>query len=612
LPAASRHPTFPSVSHPNSITSKLPRHAAAWFHPAQQQAGSPIPAPAADDQHVSSHRQEPRSLRPSLSLESISLSPSLSAVPVLALFLSASLALAQEPGAGRRGTRAGGAATTSTATATTSAASAGGASADAKPADKKEEKEPVLSVTHHEITLGGKLLKYRATAGYMAMKDAKGEKTKANIFFVAYTKEAIPSKTGPADEPIDLAKRPLTFSFNGGPGSASIWLHMGAALPPPYKMITNDSCWLDQTDLVFIDPVSTGFSRAAAGEDARQFHGFNEDIASVGDFIRLYTTRNTRWSSPKFLIGESYGTTRASALSDYLQERYGFYLNGITLVSSIMNFATARFTPGNDLPYALFLPTYTAGAWYHKRLGGAHASADLPTALRAAEKFVQEKYTPALMRGDALPAAEKAALAKELAALTGLPEAFVLQRNLRVDIFTFTSKLLEDKDRSVGRYDCRLTGIRYAPGTAGRQEFDPSYEAVYGTYVACFNDYVRRELRYESDLPYNALTGDVQPWNYGNVQNQYLNTAEMLHQAMSRNPSLKVWIANGYYDLATPYFATDYTVRQMGLDAAVRGNVSQTFYEGGHMMYMVPTELAKLKTDAAKFYDSTLKSAGVR
>jgi carboxypeptidase C (cathepsin A) len=613
------------VFHPIPTTSPLRRRAAAWFNLALQRTGSAVAAPAADhDHHLSAYPQFSRRHNPSLSLGLIFFRPS--AVPLLAFILSATLALAQEPGAGRRGTRAGGGdATTTTATATSSATSAGSASTDAKSADKKDEKEPVLSVTHHEITLGGKLLKYKATAGYMAMKDAKGEKTKANIFFVAYTKEAVPSKTGPADEPIDLAKRPLTFSFNGGPGSASIWLHMGAlgpktvamtpkgeALPPPYKMITNESCWLDETDLVFIDPVSTGFSRAAAGEDARQFHGFNEDIASVGDFIRLYTTRNTRWSSPKFLIGESYGTTRASALSDYLQERYGFYLNGITLVSSIMNFATARFTPGNDLPYALFLPTYTAGAWYHKRLGAAHAAADLPTALRAAEKFVQEKYTPALMRGDALPAAEKAALAKELAALTGLPEAFVLQRNLRVDIFTFTSKLLEDKDRSVGRYDCRLTGIRYAPGTAGRQEFDPSYEAVYGTYVACFNDYVRRELKYESDLPYNALTGDVQPWNYSNVQNQYLNTAEMLHQAMSRNPSLKVWIANGYYDLATPYFATDYTVRQMGLDAAVRGNVSQTFYEGGHMMYMVPTELAKLKTDAAKFYDATLKSAGVR
>jgi len=531
---------------------------------------------------------------------------------LVTLVLPVSFALAQE-GRGR-GARGGGAVAEAA-----TAAAADGKKDDAKKDDaKKEEKEPVLSVTEHEITLGGKVIKYKATTGYMAMKDAKNEKTKANLFFVAYT------KIGTDDDKVDLAKRPITYSFNGGPGSASIWLHMGAlgpkrvamtekgeSLPPPYKMIDNDVCWLDQTDLVFVDPVSTGFSRAATGEDPHQFHGFNEDIASVGDFIRLYTTRYSRWPSPKFLIGESYGTTRASALSDYLQDRYGLYLNGISLVSSIMNFETARFTAGNDLPYTLFLPTYAAGAWYHKRLGAAYANADLPTVLKAAEKFVQESYAPALMRGDALTPAEKSALAKEEAALIGLPEAFVLQHNLRIDIFTFTNQILADQDRSVGRYDNRLTGIRYAPGTNGRQEFDPSYEAVYGAYTACFNDYVRRELKYESDLPYNALTGEVQPWNYNNVQNEYLNTSEMLHRAMSRNTNLKVWIANGHFDLATPYFATDYTVRQMGLDPAVRGNISLTFYEGGHMMYMVPSELRKLKADAAAFYAATLKSAGV-
>ena len=533
---------------------------------------------------------------------------------VAALVFPATLSLAQE-GRGRGGRGAA----THEATPAPVAGATDSKAGEKKDEPKKEEKEPVLSITEHEITLGGKVIKYQATAGYMAMKDPKTEKTKANLFFVAYT------KLGSDDDKLDLAKRPITYSFNGGPGSASIWLHMGAlgpkrvamtekgeSLPPPYKMIDNDLCWLDQTDLVFIDPVSTGFSRAATGEDPKQFHGFNEDIASVGDFIRLYTTRYSRWPSPQFLIGESYGTTRASALSDYLQDHYGLYLNGITLVSSIMNFETAQFKPGNDLPYTLFLPTYAAGAWYHKKLGGAYANADLPTVLQAAEKFVEEKYAPALMRGDALPAAEKAALAKEEAALIGLPEAFVLQRNLRIDISTFTTKLLEDRDRSVGRYDSRLTGIRYAPGTAGRQEFDPSYEAVYGAYTACFNDYVRRELKYESDLPYNALTGEVQPWNYNNVQNEYLNTAEMLHKAMSRNTNLKVWIANGHFDLATPFFATDYTVRQMGLDPAVRGNINLTFYEAGHMIYMVPSELAKLKADAAKFYDATLKAAGVR
>ncbi|MDB6113841.1 MAG: peptidase [Lacunisphaera sp.] len=493
-----------------------------------------------------------------------------------------------------------------------------GAEKKSAPEKPEKEKEPVLSVTEHELTLDGKVIKYRATAGYMLMKDAKNEKAKANIFFIAYT------KLDDGANKVDPAKRPVTFSFNGGPGSASIWLHMGAigpkrvvmtekgeSLPPPYRMMDNDATWLDATDLVFIDPVSTGYSRAATGEDPHQFHGFNEDIASIGDFIRLYTTRYQRWGSPKFLVGESYGTTRASGLSDYLQDRYGLYLNGITLISSIMNFQTARFTQGNDLPYQLFLPTYAAGAWYHKKLGGAHATEDLRTVVKAAGRFVQEKYAPALMLGDALPAADKAALAKEMAGLIGLPESFIAQRNLRIDIFTFTRELLADQNRSVGRFDSRLTGIRYQPGTE-RPDFDPSYEAVYGCYTACFNDYVRRELKYENDLPYNALTGDVQPWNYNNVQNEYLNTAELLHRAMSRNTNLKVWVANGYYDLATPFFATDYTVRQMGLDPTVRGNINLTFYEGGHMMYMVPAELAKLKADATKFYANTLRAAGVK
>lgn len=503
---------------------------------------------------------------------------------------------------------------------TTPAKSADSATKSEKKDDRKDEKEkePVLSITEHTVVISGRPVRYKATAGYMPMRDAKTEKTKANIFFVAYT------QLGADGTPLDPAKRPVTFSFNGGPGSASIWLHMGAlgpkrvvmsdkgeSLPPPYRMTDNEHSWLDESDLVFIDPVTTGYSRAAQGEDPKQFHGYNEDIASVGDFIRLYTTRHQRWSSPKFLVGESYGTTRASGLSDYLQQRYGLYLNGISLVSSIMNFQTARFNVGNDLPFKLFFPTYTAGAWYHQKLGGALAGADLRTALNAAEKFVQEKYTPALMRGDALPPAERTALAKEMSALIGLPEAFIAQRRLRIDIATFVQKLLEDQDRSIGRFDCRLTGIRYEPGTV-RPEFDPSYEAILGCYTATFNDYARRELKFESDLPYNALTAEVQPWNYSNVQNEYLNTAELLHRAMSRNPHLKVWIANGYYDLATPYYATDYTVRQMGLDPAVRGNVTQTFYEGGHMMYMVPTELAKLKTDAAKWYAAALKSAGVQ
>jgi carboxypeptidase C (cathepsin A) len=486
-------------------------------------------------------------------------------------------------------------------------------SAEKKPEAK--EKDPVLSVTEHEVTIGGKIVKYRATAGYLVLKDEK-EKARANLFFVAYT------KLGESDP----AKRALTFSFNGGPGSSSVWLHLGAlgpkrvvmtdkgeSLPPPYQWVDNEYSWLDQTDLVFIDPVSTGYSRAAKDADAKQFHGFTGDIESVGEFIRLWTTRNERWASPKFLVGESYGTTRAAGLSDYLQQKYDLYLNGIMLVSSIMNFQTALFAPGNDLPYQLFLPTYTAAAWYHGKLKGELAK-DLPKALARAEQFVLKDYSLALMQGDALPAAERGRIAKELVALTGLPEDYVLRQNLRVNIFGFVTELKKDENRNIGRLDSRIVGIADNAGGRGGDGgfFDPSMEAILGGYTAAMNDYARRELKYENDLSYEILTGRVQPWSYANVENQYLNVAETLKRAMTKNTFLKVWIANGYYDLATPYFATDYTVKHMGLDPAVRGNLTLTYYEAGHMMYIHKESLVKFKADADAFLDATLKSAKVR
>jgi carboxypeptidase C (cathepsin A) len=505
---------------------------------------------------------------------------------------------------------------------------AAGAGAQEEPKDKPvhaddkaavapaEFKEPKLSVTEHEITIGGKVIKYQATAGYLVLKDEK-DKPRANIFFVAYTK---------LDEP-DAAKRPLMFSFNGGPGSSSVWLHLGAlgpkrvvmtnqgeSLPPPYKWQDNEYSWLDETDLVFIDPVSTGYSRAAKDVDAKQFHGFTGDIESVGEFIRLYTTRFERWSSPKFLVGESYGTTRAAGLSDYLQQKYDLYLNGIILISSIMNFETALFAAGNDLPYQLFLPTYTAAAWYHGKLKGDWAK-ELQPAIARSRDFAAKDYTLALMAGDALPAKDRERIAKELATLTGLSEEFIEKQNLRVNIFQFVRELLRDENRVIGRLDSRLVGIAPGDGAGPRDAggfYDPTLEAVSGGYTNAFNDYARRELKYESDLSYDVLTGNVQPWSYHNVENEYLNVAQTLKQAMTKNTFLKVWIANGYYDLATPFYATDYTVRHMGLDPAVRGNIKLTYYEAGHMMYIHLDSLKKLKTDFTAFMGDTLKAAGVK
>src|SRR5215471_19309666 len=364
-----------------------------------------------------------------------------------------------------------------------------------KEKNKEEEKEPPPSVTEYTLTVGGKTIHYRATTGYMVMRDWS-EKKKA--------------EEGEGERSLEPRRTELT--------------DRGEAPLAPYHLVDNEATWLDATDLVFIDPVSTGYSRSAPGEDPKQFHGFKEDLASVGDFIRLYTSRNTRWASPKFIIGESYGTTRAAGLSDYLQERYGFYVNGIILVSSILDFSTARFAPGNDRPYPLFLPTYTAAAWYHKKLPEDLQSKPLADVLRESENFASNQYLLGLNRGDQLDQNQRKELANNLARFTGLPADTVAQWNFRIPARRFFFDLLKDKNRSIGRYDARFTGIRYEPGTE-EYDFDPSYEAVLGPYCAMMNDYVRRELKFESDLPYEMIA-DVHPWNFANVaQNQYLDVA---------------------------------------------------------------------------------------
>jgi carboxypeptidase C (cathepsin A) len=471
----------------------------------------------------------------------------------------------------------------------------------------------VLSQTAHTIVINGETIAYTATAGRLVLKaedEKEGEKPKASIFFVAYTRDRGPDE----DEATHAAARPITFSFNGGPGSSSVWLHLGLLgprrvvleedgrpVPPPYRLVDNDFSLLDKTDLVFIDPVTTGFSRAVPGEADKQFHGFKADIESVGDFIRLYVSRNHRWASPRYLIGESYGTTRAAGLSGYLQERHGLYLNGIMLVSVVLNFMTVRFAPGNDLPYLLFLPTYAATAHYHGRLG-SDAPGDLPALLAEVEAFAMNEYALALLRGDALPAEERVAIAARLARYTGLSAEYVERTNLRIDIHRFVKELLRDRRRTVGRLDSRYTGIdRDAAGE--HHEFDPSYALIQGPYTGLLNDYIRRELRFESDLPYEILSDRVHPWSFNEHQNSYVNVGETLRQAMSMNPHLRVFVANGYYDLATPYLATRYTFNHLELDESLRGNVTMAHYPAGHMMYIHDPSLAQLRDDLAAFLD---------
>jgi carboxypeptidase C (cathepsin A) len=484
--------------------------------------------------------------------------------------------------------------------------------------DFTQELEDNIAVTKHSVVLNGQSIEYTATAGTIVLKEeieedekSAGEKARATIFFVAYTRDDIEDKS----------RRPVTFSFNGGPGSSSVWLHLGllgprrvyleedgSAPPPPYRLVENEFSLLDSTDLVFIDPVSTGYSRAVAGEKPKEFHNFKKDIESVGDFIRLYTTRYERWTSPKFLIGESYGTTRAAGLSGYLQEKQGMYLNGLMLISSILNFQTARFGTGNDLPYILFLPTYTATAWYHRRLA-EDLQADLSKTLAEVKQFAMGEYTVALMKGAALPAGERRVIVRKLARYTGLSESYIEQTNLRVNIHRFVKQLLRDQRRTVGRLDSRFTGIdRDAAGEM--LEFDPSHAVIFGPYAATLNDYVRGELSYKSDTPYRVMAQLWEDWGYDEHQNQFVDVSETLRKAMSMNPNLKVFVANGYYDLATPFLATEYTFNHLELDPELQGNVSMGYYEAGHMMYVHRPSLAELKDALAAFLVSATPEDG--
>lgn len=477
--------------------------------------------------------------------------------------------------------------------------------------EKREKPEPKdnLVLTQHKITLNGQEIAYTVTTGTLVLKEEPdrekeydGEKPKAQFFFVAYTREDV----------TDPATRPLTFSFNGGPGSSSVWLHLGLLGPrrvamtyegglpkPPFQLTDNAFSLLDQTDLVFIDPVSTGYSRPAQGEKAKQFHGFKKDVESVGDFIRLYTTRYNRWLSPKFLIGESYGTTRAGALAGYLQERHGMYLNGVMLVSTVLDFGTIDFTPGNELPYVLFLPSYAATAWYHRAL---KLRRPLETLLTEVERFALEEYAPALLKGASLPARERAAVLEKLARYTGLSADYLERSNLRVPDARFFKELLRARGRTVGRLDSRFLGIdRDTLGETA--EYDPSYTNILGPYTAAFYDYVRRELKYETDLPYEILNFQVWPWSYAEHENQHVYVGETLRKAMTANPHLKIFVANGYYDLATPYFATEYVFNHLGLDASLRQNVQMAYYEAGHMMYIHLPALEQMKQDLADFIE---------
>jgi carboxypeptidase C (cathepsin A) len=473
---------------------------------------------------------------------------------------------------------------------TQTADSRGEAGQDKDPARPAAEVTDDLVTTSHSIRIDGEDLSYTVTSGRIVLRleghtedKFDGPQAKAEVFVTAYT----------ADSP-GAAARPVTFAFNGGPGSSSVWLHLGLLgprrvvmgdvgdlAPPPYALSDNPQTLLRHSDLVFIDPVSTGFSRAVKGEKSGDFHGYGGDVESVAEVIRLWTTRNGRWMSPKYLCGESYGTTRAAALARYLQERYGLYLNGLMLISAVLDFGTAEFGGGNDDPYALYLPTYAAVAHYH----GRHGDRPLREVLADAEEYAARDYLWVLGRGTRLSEQERARAAARIAQLTGLSADYVDRVNLRPEHIRFLTELLRDRRQVVGRIDGRFTGW---DTDYGRETWtsDPSMNAITGPYTAALNHYVRAELGYASDLPYEILTDRVHPWSYSEFENQHVHVLEKLSAAMRTNPHMRVHVDCGYHDLATPYFAAEHSFAHLAIPAELAANISFSYYEAGHMMYL--------------------------
>jgi carboxypeptidase C (cathepsin A) len=456
--------------------------------------------------------------------------------------------------------------------------------------------EEKTSVTHHSARVGGQQINYTATAATYVIRADDGS-PKATMFYVAYTKDGV-----------DASRRPLSFVYNGGPGSASLFTHMGMGpkrvtltadghgLPAPYSVTDNEDSFLDATDLIFIDAISTGYSRPAPGENPTQFHGIIQDANWFADFIYQYITRNERWLSPKFLIGESYGTTRSAELAGVLQERHEIYLNGIVLVSSV---AFANW--GADDRTEFFLPTYTTTAWYHHLLQSDLQNLTIEQVAQKARAFAHGDYAAALEKGDALTPEEHKKIVEEIAHYTALSPKYIEQANLRVSPFRWFRELERDKRLTIGRLDSRFTGME-VDAAGERPDYDPSEASYEGAYVATFHDYVRRELKWESDM-YYTVSANVRPWDQtGNTE-----VAEVLRSAMTQQTYLKVLVVAAYYDVATPFNGIEHTVAHMHLEPPMRKNISFTYYEAGHMMYIDEKEHHKLHKDVDDFINTSYK-----
>jgi carboxypeptidase C (cathepsin A) len=482
-----------------------------------------------------------------------------------------------------------------------------------KPGDDKKEEHYDVSeaapvVTHHEMKLEGKTLKYTATAGRLPIKRGDG-KIEAEMFFVAYTLDGQES-----------SKRPVTFAFNGGPGSATIWLHMGALGPrhvalssdgflpaAPYHVEDNPHTFLDKSDLVMVDAIGTGFSRAENLEISKKYWGVKGDIQAFSEFIRMYISRYERWSSPLFLLGESYGTTRAAGIAGHLAEQ-GINFNGITLLSMVLNFQTLEDTRTNDEPYIYLIPSYTMIAGYHHKLPSDLQ--DMNKARQEAEQWASGEYAQALAKGDAMSAAERDKVITNMARYTGLSKEIIDQANLRIDVAKFTHYLLIDQKLRVGRLDGRYTGPD-PDGLLDTRFYDPTEANILAPYNTVFNNYVRTELGYKTDMPYYVFAqqkGFEENWDWGSAGEGFPDTASALRRAVVKNPFLKVLVMEGYYDLACPYYAANYTVDHLNLPEKYRSQISYATYESGHMVYLPVSSLQKMKSDETSFIEKAMSA----
>ena len=482
-----------------------------------------------------------------------------------------------------------------------------------KPGEKKEEKaeksvpEPQESVTQHSIKIEGKNINYTATAATMILKNADDEAI-AEFGYVAYTRDGIQ----------ELGTRPVTFAYNGGPGSASIWLHMGAIGPrrvvvndpdfnkTGFTLVDNEYSILDVTDIVMIDPVGTGISRAVGKGENKDFWGVEGDISSISNFINAYISKNNRWSSPKYLLGESYGTFRSAGLAPFLLDTYGIALDGIVLVSSVLDLRTITFGGGDDISYPLFLPTYAATAYYHNKI--TPKPADLEAFLDDAREFALGEYNTALMKGDNLTASEKATVVDKMSKFTGLDKDYLEKADLRVSARAYFVKILEDERETVGRYDSRYIGSTLDPLSTFSM-YDPQSAAISPSYQMGFMSYYHNELKFGQDRKYNFSAYSLEGfnWKWERDRRGFLgggngrSTVEDLKRAMVQNPAMKVMVENGYYDLATPFLGTEYTFSHLNLPEKLQGNISMNYYKAGHMFYTNVDELVKFRKDVVKF-----------